>query len=67
MTTSVEREIFRAEAEEGHYLRLIICGQMDELLLSSLQEFIDWRRHVRNLKAEPNRATDGLRTMELQA
>ena len=43
---TTEREVFRAEAREGQYVRLIACGKPKELLLDGLEQFIAWRRRL---------------------
>jgi hypothetical protein len=46
-----EREVFRVEAREGHYIRLIVRGAQDDHMLDGLEEFIAWKR--RTLQAAP--------------
>jgi len=48
--TTEAREVFRCESREGHYIRLIAAGAVDEGVLDGLEDFIAWRRR---LAAEP--------------
>jgi phosphotransferase system HPr-like phosphotransfer protein len=40
------REIFRAEAREGHHVRVVVSGEIDEAALDGLEDFIAWRRRL---------------------
>jgi hypothetical protein len=44
------REVFRSEAREGHYIRLIVAGEIDEAVLDGLEDFIAWRRQRRPIR-----------------
>jgi phosphotransferase system HPr-like phosphotransfer protein len=40
------REVFRCESREGHHIRLIVAGEIDEAVLDGLEDFIAWRRRL---------------------
>jgi phosphotransferase system HPr-like phosphotransfer protein len=40
------REVFRVEVREGHHVRVVVSGEIDEGLLAGLEDFIAWRRRL---------------------
>ena len=46
MPMNEAREVFRCESREGHHIRLIVAGEIDEAVLDGLEDFIAWRRRV---------------------